>query len=115
MSDCSALGRVSSRSGLEWRAFAGPILALPILSRLKVDRPKLSFSLAVDNSARVIDQILDYRADVAITAQTPDDPRLYGVHFLSMRIGLCVPVGHPLAEREGVKMRELEDMSFVMR
>lgn len=93
----------------------GPILALPILSRLKVDRPNLSFSLAVGNLARVIDQTLEYRADVAITAQTPDDPRLYGVHFLSMRIGLCVTIGHPLAERDGVKMRELEGMSFVMR
>ncbi|SDA71588.1 aminoethylphosphonate catabolism associated LysR family transcriptional regulator [Sinorhizobium sp. NFACC03] len=108
-------GEAGSNGGHLRVAADGPILALPILSRLKVDRPKLTFSLAVDNSARVIDQILDYRADVAITAQTPDDPRLYGVHFLSMRIGLCVPVGHPLAERDGVKMRELEGMSFVMR
>ncbi|NVD42992.1 LysR family transcriptional regulator [Ensifer sp. HO-A22] len=93
----------------------GPILALPILSRLKVDRPKLTFSLAVDNSARVIDQIIDYRADVAITAQIPDDPRLHGVHFLSMRLGLCVPSSHPLAARDGVTMKDLEGLSFVMR
>ncbi len=93
----------------------GPILALPILSRLKIDRPKLTFSLAVDNSARVIDQIIDYRADVAITAQIPDDPRLHGVRFLSMRLGLCVPASHPLASRDGVTMKELEGLSFVMR
>lgn len=93
----------------------GPILALPILSRLKVDRPKLTFSLAVDNSARVIDQIIDYRADVAITAQIPDDPRLHGVHFLSMRLGLCVPSSHPLAARDGVTMKDVEGLSFVMR
>lgn len=93
----------------------GPILALPILSRLKIDRPKLTFSLAVDNSARVIDQIIDYRADVAITAQIPNDPRLHGVHFLSMRLGLCVPSSHPLAARERVTMKDLEGLSFVMR
>ncbi|NRP21324.1 HTH-type transcriptional regulator CysL [Ensifer adhaerens] len=93
----------------------GPILALPILSRLKNERPKLTFSLAVDNSARVIDQIIDYRADVAITAQIPNDPRLHGVHFLSMRLGLCVPSSHPLAARDGVTMKDLEGLSFVMR
>jgi aminoethylphosphonate catabolism LysR family transcriptional regulator len=93
----------------------GPVLALPILSRLEAERPKLTFSLSIDNSARVIDQILDYRADVAITAQAPDDPRLHGVHFLSMRLGLCVPLCHPFAERASVKMQELQGMSFVMR
>ncbi|GGA99641.1 LysR family transcriptional regulator [Brucella endophytica] len=93
----------------------GPILALPILSRLKVDRPKLTFSLSIDNSARVIEQIIDYRADVAITAQAPSDPRLFGKHFLSMRLGLCVPVGHQYATRKSVTMKELEGVSFVMR
>lgn len=32
----------------------GPILALPILSHMKSERPKLTFSLSIDNSARVI-------------------------------------------------------------
>lgn len=63
----------------------------------------------------MIDQIIDYRADVAITAQIPDDPRLHGVRFLSMRLGLCVPASHPLASRDGVTMKELEGLSFVMR
>ncbi|AAK89028.2 LysR family transcriptional regulator [Agrobacterium tumefaciens] len=94
----------------------GPILPLPILSRLKAERPQLTFSLSVDNSARVVEQIIDYRADVAITARAPDDdPRLYGVKFLSMRLGLCVPISHPLAQRDSAFVAELEDMSFVMR
>lgn len=93
----------------------GPILALPILSQLKVDRPKLTFSLSIDNSAKVIEQVIDYRADVAITAQVPSDPRLFGKHFLSMRLGLCVPIGHPLASQKNITMRELEGVSFVMR
>jgi aminoethylphosphonate catabolism LysR family transcriptional regulator len=93
----------------------GPILPLPILSRLKAQRPKLTFSLSVDNSARVVEQIIDYRADVAITARAPDDPRLYGIKFLSMRLGLCVPVAHPLAQRQSVSVTELEGVSFVMR
>ncbi len=93
----------------------GPILALPILSQLKVDRPKLTFSLSIDNSAKVIEQVIDYRADVAITAQRPDDPRLFGKRFLSMRLGLCLPTSHPLAAREAITMQELEGLSFVMR
>lgn len=51
----------------------------------------------------------------SITARAPDDPRLYGVKFLSMRLGLCVPVFHTLAARESVFVAELEGLSFVMR
>ncbi|WP_234189122.1 LysR substrate-binding domain-containing protein [Shinella sp. NM-101] len=93
----------------------GPILALPILSHMKSERPKLTFSLSIDNSARVIEQVMDYRADVAITARVPNDPRLFGKHFLSMRLGLCVPLDHPLAGEQSVTMRALEGLSFVMR
>lgn len=61
------------------------------------------------------EQIIDYQADVAITARAPDDPRLFGVKFLSMRLGLCVPISHPLAQRQSLLMAELEGLSFVMR
>lgn len=108
-------GDTGSAGGHLRVAADGPVLPLPILSRLKAERPQLTFSLSVDNSARVMEQIIDYRADVAITARAPDDPRLYGVKFLSMRLGLCVPVSHPLAARESVFMAELEGLSFVMR
>ncbi|CUX52295.1 LysR family transcriptional regulator [Rhizobium oryzihabitans] len=108
-------GEVDAAGGHLRVAADGPILPLPILSRLKAERPQLTFSLSVDNSARVVEQIIDYRADVAITARAPDDPRLYGIKFLSMRIGLCVSVSHPFAQRDGVFMAELEGISFVMR
>ncbi|WP_280171190.1 LysR substrate-binding domain-containing protein [Agrobacterium pusense] len=108
-------GDTASAGGHLRVAADGPVLPLPILSRLKAERPQLTFSLSVDNSARVMEQIIDYRADVAITARAPDDPRLYGVKFLSMRLGLCVPVFHPLAARESVFVAELEGLSFVMR
>ncbi|MBM7330066.1 LysR family transcriptional regulator, partial [Agrobacterium sp. S2] len=108
-------GDTGSAGGHLRVAADGPVLPLPILSRLKAERPQLTFSLSVDNSARVMEQIIDYRADVAITARAPDDPRLYGVKFLSMRLGLCVPVFHTLAARESVFVAELEGLSFVMR
>lgn len=108
-------GDTDSAGGHLRVAADGPVLPLPILSRLKAERPQLTFSLSVDNSARVMEQIIDYRADVAITARAPDDPRLYGVKFLSMRLGLCVPVFHTLAARESVFVAELEGLSFVMR
>lgn len=93
----------------------GPILALPILVGMQRLRPRLTFSLSIDNSDRVTDQILGYHVDVGITARPPRDSRLHGVYLLSMPVGLCVSRGHALADRPFVMLKDLAGHSFVMR
>ncbi|MGV6874698.1 LysR family transcriptional regulator [Pseudochelatococcus sp. B33] len=93
----------------------GPVLALPILVGMRRERPKLTFSLSIDNSDRVTDQILGYHADVGITALPPRDSRLHGVYLLSMPVGLCVSRDHGLAGRPFVMLKDLAGHSFVLR
>ena len=104
------------RSGGHLRVAAdGPFLPLPILAGLHAIRPRLRISLAIDNSDRVIDALISYRADVGITARCPEDPRLHAHHFLTMNLGLCVPAGHELAGLSSISMKELAGLPFVMR
>jgi aminoethylphosphonate catabolism LysR family transcriptional regulator len=93
----------------------GAVLVLPILALLRDARPKMSFSLAVENSDRVVERILDFAADVGISARPVDDPRIVRMPLLSMSIGLSVPAGHELAETGGVPMAALAGRRFVIR
>ncbi|GHG98655.1 LysR family transcriptional regulator [Pseudodonghicola xiamenensis] len=94
----------------------GPYPALSIFSQLRTERGNMTLTLAIDNSARVLERVLDRRADAAITARRPQDARLHGVKFLSTRIGLCLPRTHPLAAHpEGVALADILEQTFVMR
>jgi aminoethylphosphonate catabolism LysR family transcriptional regulator len=93
----------------------GPLLALPILVGMRQERPNMTFSLVIENSDEVVKHVLEYRADVGITAQLPSDPRLHSAYLLSSSIGLCVARDHPLASRKDVQLRDLEGLPFILR
>ncbi|RDJ23166.1 LysR family transcriptional regulator [Bosea caraganae] len=106
----------AGRTGGHLRVAAdGAFLSLPVLARLRGVRPRLGFTLAIDNSDRVVELIVSYRADVGITARLPGDPRLYARHFASMSLGLCVPNEHELARCASVAMADIAGLPFVMR
>lgn len=106
----------AGRIGGHLRVIAdGPTLSLAIIARLKEKRPRLSFSLTIANSARVMARVLEYRADVGVTALKPSDSRLHTREFLSL--GLCALVNrqHGWSRRPSLSMAELEGVPFVLR
>lgn len=106
----------SSRIGGHLRVIAdGPTHSLPIIQHMHRKRPKLTFSLGIANSERVIAQLIDYRADVGITASVPDDARLHVREIMRNRINAFVSRDHPLAARARIKLSDMEDMPLVMR
>lgn len=88
---------------------------VPILARLQKGRPHLTFTLNIGNSEQVIEQLLDHRVDVGITARLPADRRLHVRPMLSMGIGVFMLAGHPWAARTGIAIRELAGHAFVLR
>lgn len=107
--------RETDKAGHIRVAADGPILPLPILLSMREQRPHLTFSLTIDNSERVAEQILGYHADVGITAQQPGDVRLHGEYLLSLPIGLCVPRDHAFAQRSQVLLKDLAGLPFILR
>lgn len=93
----------------------GTVHALPILKEMKAQRPALTFSLNVQNSATVIDHVLQHRCDVGITAQEPQDKAIHSRLLSRMSIGLLAPCGHPWAGRAFVRLSELSGQNFILR
>jgi aminoethylphosphonate catabolism LysR family transcriptional regulator len=94
----------------------GAFHPVPILRDLQRSRPNLTFNLSIGNSADVVEQLVSHRADVGITAFRPvHDDRLHIRPFLSMRIGIFIPLTHEWAERPSILASELNGRTIVMR
>jgi aminoethylphosphonate catabolism LysR family transcriptional regulator len=89
--------------------------AVPILAALKRDHAGLTFSLRIGSSAAVLQELLDYQADVGVMAKLTSDPRLHSVKFKEDRLILFVPVAHPWARRRRVALGELAGRDLVLR
>jgi len=70
------------------------------LARMRERYPGLTFSLTIGNSSEVVDQIMDFAADVAITARATSDPRIYSIKLRSDDLVAFVSDQHELARHE---------------
>lgn len=112
----SFLRRGREHSGGHLRIAAdGAVHSASILAEVRRQRPELTFSLAIGNSHEVIEQLVNQRADVGITARAPDDARLHARPMLAMGVGVFVPADHDWAERSRISTGELAGKTFVLR
>ncbi len=77
--------------------------------------PGIKVSLAIGNSAGVLQDLLDYRIDVAVLADVPDDPRLVTRALRRDPLVVFVPRRHPWARRASVALADLAGQKMVMR
>jgi aminoethylphosphonate catabolism LysR family transcriptional regulator len=87
---------------------------VPIMAALK-KRASLTFALAIDNSAIVLERLLRHEADVAVMAKSVSDPRLHALRLRSDRLVLFVPARHALAARRRVPLSALGEQELVLR
>jgi LysR family transcriptional regulator, low CO2-responsive transcriptional regulator len=88
---------------------------MPILAELKQRHAGLTFTLKIDNSAAVLDQITDHGADVAVMAKMTSDPRIHSMKLREDRLVLFVPREHPWAKRRRLKLTDLAGRDIVIR
>jgi aminoethylphosphonate catabolism LysR family transcriptional regulator len=88
---------------------------MPLLAELKRRHAGLTFSLRIGNSSDVLEQILDYAADVAVTAKQTSDPRIHSLALRTDRLVVFVPRTHPWAERRHIGIAELGGCDLVVR
>lgn len=88
---------------------------MPALGRIRERHPGLTFSLTIGNSSDVLQQLLDYAADVAVTAKQTSDPR---IHSLRLRTDVLVGflrADHPFAKRDSAPIEAFETQDVVLR
>lgn len=88
---------------------------VPIMAALRDRAEGLTFALAIDNSAVVLDRLLRHEADVAVMAKSVSDPRLHAARLRTDRVVLFVPAGHRLARRDRATLSALAGQSLVLR
>jgi DNA-binding transcriptional LysR family regulator len=72
---------------------------MPILAELKRRHEGLTFTLKIDNSAGVLEQLIDHNVEIAVMAKMTSDPRLYSMKLRDDRLVLFVPHEHPWGRR----------------
>lgn len=89
--------------------------AMPLLARMRERASGLTFSLRLGNSTTVLDDLLEYRADIAITARPSSDPR-FRIRLLKRdRIVLFAPRDHAFAKSPEVPITALAGVDLVIR
>lgn len=89
--------------------------AMPALAALRERHSGLTFSMTIDNSTTVLQHLLSYRADVAISARNTSDPRIFSLPLRSDRLVLFAPTAHRLAQFARVPMAALAGQDLVIR
>jgi len=85
------------------------------LARMRERYPGLTFSLTIGNSSEVVDQIMDFAADVAITARANSDPRLHSIKLRSDNLVAFVSDKHPLARHRHMPIEAFAGQDIVLR
>lgn len=90
-------------------------LVMPALARLRQRASGMTFSIAIGNSTEVVDRIMNYEADVAITARLNSDPRLHTVRLRADELVGFVSVNHPFASRTSIPIESFAGQELVLR
>ena len=88
---------------------------VPVMAALRQRADSLTFALAIDNSAVVLDRLLRHEADVAVMAKSVSDPRLHAVRLRTDRLVLFAPAGHPLGRSGRAPLNALAAQDLVLR
>lgn len=89
--------------------------ALPIMAEIKRRHAEVALSLNVGNSDEVLADLIDYRADVGVTAKNPAGERFHALPYRRDRLIAFVPKRHAWAARRSIALKELECRDMVLR
>jgi LysR family transcriptional regulator, low CO2-responsive transcriptional regulator len=77
--------------------------------------PKIQISLHVANRDAVLQQLAENRTDLAIMGQPPEGIEIQAQSFMKNPLVVIAPPGHPLCKLKRVKLKQLEQESFLLR
>jgi aminoethylphosphonate catabolism LysR family transcriptional regulator len=92
-----------------------PHQIMPAIAAFGRRYPGIAVSLSIGNSDQVLRDLLDYRIDVGVLAEPPDDPRLVIVQLRRDPLVALTPRDHPWIRKGAVALAELADAHVIMR
>jgi LysR family transcriptional regulator, low CO2-responsive transcriptional regulator len=92
-----------------------PIHVIAALAAFARRYPRIKLSVAIGNSEKLLADLVEHRADVAILAHPPPAPRFHAFPFRKDRLIAFVERGHEWSERARIRLEELGGRRLVLR
>lgn len=93
----------------------GPFHVMKMLTAFNREHPQVHVSVSIGNSEKVLRDLFNYTADVAILADVVDDPRLYSVKYAQFPVVVFLSRNHPWSRRKGLLLSDLHEQTMIMR
>lgn len=93
----------------------GPFFVMKLLARFHERHPLPQVSIFSGNSEGVLQDLLEFKTDVAVLGHLQDDPRVHALRLSRHPVVVFVNAGHPWANRDRVALRELDGQRMILR
>ena len=93
----------------------GPYHVTEMLAVFHQRFPHLEITVKVRNSEEILQNLLNFEVDVAVLSQTENDSRIIEIPFCREPLVVFVHSRHPWAERETIRIEELEGQEVILR
>ena len=93
----------------------GPYHVTEMLAVFHQRFPHLEITVKVRNSEEILQNLLNFEVDVAVFSQTENDSRIIEIPFCREPLVVFVHSRHPWAERETIRIEELEGQEVILR
>ncbi len=93
----------------------GPYFVMGFLAAFIARYPGVRVTVTMGNSQAVLQDLFEFRTDVAVLARIDDDQRLHAIPHTRQPVVVFVSSDHEWANRRGIKLAELEGRAMVLR
>jgi LysR family transcriptional regulator, low CO2-responsive transcriptional regulator len=93
----------------------GPYHVTDMLVAFNRRHPGLYVSVSIGNSQETVQDLLDYKTDVAVLAHIDADPRLVAIPYARPEVVVFVNRAHPLAKKARLRLADLDGQPMIVR
>ncbi|WP_248310058.1 LysR substrate-binding domain-containing protein [Bosea sp. WAO] len=93
----------------------GPFHVTEMLAAFNQAYPGIGLAVKLGNSTEVLDDLFDYKCDVAVLAYIDEDDRLLTIPYRRHPVAVFVRRDHRFATRDSIRLAELEGEPMIVR
>jgi len=93
----------------------GAYQAAEILAVFHKKYPGIDVSVTFGNSQQILDDVIDYRADIGVVGHHADHAALHALTYSNPQPIVIVPRSHPWRKRKSIRLQELTSQMMIRR
>lgn len=109
------MGKVGGRLVLGGSTIPGEYILPGLVGRFKAIHPDVSITLRIGDTREVTEMVLEGEVELGVVGSKPSEKKLTHKEFLKDELILVGPSNHPMANRAGIRPKELMDLPLILR